>query len=238
MPSIHSILSVTVLLLVLPSVISSSQPSELCQLQAQNISLLSKDSVPFYMTRGPDNLRIYLSLCHPLPLDQLPQPSLCDSGAFACITKIDQDNREVEFMRNAGSNSSGIILETSRSGVGISYSGGSSCKDANGKQVSYTTNVDFICTKSEDVMIYQGSVHQCTSQVFWQTRLACLPGQMKTEKETGSCILDIPGYDVRLDLSSWSHPEYFLARSSPEDTVKRYFQLNLCNPVVNGIINY
>ena len=69
----------------------------------------------------------------------------------------------------------------------------------------------------------------CSSQVYWQTSLACPTGQLLEGRETGSCLLEIPGYDVRLDLSSWAHQNFYTARSDPG--VNRFFQLNLCSQV-------
>ena len=87
--------------------------------------------------------------------------------------------------------------------------------------------------QNADKIEYIGLLEPCMSMVHWQTKLACLPGQLE-QRETGSCVIDIPGYDVRLDLSSWAHPKYYTTRPiSNED--KRYFQLNLCSPVVSGL---
>ena len=74
-------------LLTLPSVISDNK---LCQLQSQNISLVSKDEIPFYMAEQTSSkTRIYVSPCHTLG-DSLPVRDLCDKDAYACITKINE----------------------------------------------------------------------------------------------------------------------------------------------------
>ena len=74
-------------LLTVPQVISETsddQRQKLCQLPSQNISLLSKDQTPFFMTPHGDQ-RLYLSLCHNLGTSVT---DLCDKNAFSCITKI------------------------------------------------------------------------------------------------------------------------------------------------------
>ena len=85
--------------------------------------------------------------------------------------------------------------------------------------------------QGEDQIFFAGLIDNCLGQVYWQTRLACLPGQL-AERETGSCLLEIPGYDVRLDLSSWAHARYHTSRAGPGS---RYFQLNLCSSVKEGL---
>ena len=86
---IHPLKLVTTLtLLTIPQVIAEDsdldQRQKLCQLPSQNISLLSKDQTPFFMTPHGDQ-RLYLSLCH--NLGSLVN-KLCDKNAFSCITKI------------------------------------------------------------------------------------------------------------------------------------------------------
>ena len=137
----------------------------------------------------------------------------------------------MEYIRNAGSTSDGLQLLDTGTGVSISYKDGSECV-TNGNTVNYTTSLDFLCTQNEDKLDYVGNVDTCTSQLFWQTSLACLPGQLET-RETGNCVLDIPGYDVRLDLAAWSHDHYYTARSETGD--QRWFQLNLCSSVKEGL---
>ena len=86
---IHPLKLVTTLtLLTIPQVIAEDsdldQRQKLCQLPSQNISLLSKDQTPFFMTPHGDQ-RLYLSLCHNLGSSV---NKLCDKNAFSCITKI------------------------------------------------------------------------------------------------------------------------------------------------------
>ena len=63
----------------------SQSPEELCTLASHNISLMSMDRTPFFISPSVDT-RLYLSLCH--KLGDLPVNNLCDRNAFACITKI------------------------------------------------------------------------------------------------------------------------------------------------------
>ena len=77
-----------------------------------------------------------------------------------------------------------------------------------------------------------GTVNQCTSQVYWFTSLGCLPAQ-KEAVETGSCVLNIPGPDLRIDLSAWASKTFLTAESQPGEE-KRSFQLNLCRPAVGS----
>jgi len=228
--------SVTPLLLVLvaPSVvISQSPPAEVaakCLLAEQNISLSSLDSTDYFLTENRDDkTRIYLGLCHPLRNLPSPAAQFCDSSAYSCITKIDANGSEVEFIRNAGGISSGLSLDHQH--VKLVYSNGSDCKDRFDQSVGYTTRIDFFCNYdySEDNSLrYEGVLGKCTSQIFWHSSLTCLPGQVK-EKETGSCVLDIPGYDTILDLSTWAKDGFYLARSVTGKM--RNFQLNICSPV-------
>ena len=211
----------------------SVPPSELiakCQLPEQNISLSSLDSTDYFLTDNRDDqTRIYLSLCH--PLRKLPDPAVdfCDPTAYSCITKINATGHEVEFIRNAGSNSSKLFLEGPH--VALEYNDGSKCNNTYNQMVGYTTRIDFFCIFTNDFsednsVRYEGVLGKCTSQVFWHSSLACLPGQEKA-KETGSCVLEIPGYDTKLDLSTWAKEDYYVARSAD----KRLFQLNICSPV-------
>ncbi len=66
--------------------VMTQTPEELCTLAAHNVSLMSKDRVPFFMTPH-DDTRLYVSLCHPLGELKLGK-DLCDKTAFACITKM------------------------------------------------------------------------------------------------------------------------------------------------------
>ena len=161
---IHTLKLVTTLtLLTIPQVIAEDsdldQRQKLCQLPSQNISLLSKDQTPFFMTPHGDQ-RLYLSLCHNLGSSV---NKLCDKNAFSCITKIKgrqgyililkiyllanySDGREIEFMRNAGGKSDGLHLD--KNSIRISYTDGSACTTAgSNKTVPYTTNIDFLCTQ-------------------------------------------------------------------------------------------
>ena len=78
-----------------------------------------------------------------------------------------------------------------------------------------------------------GTVDQCTSQVYWFTSLGCLPAQ-KEAVETGSCVLDIPGPDLRIDLTAWASQTFLTAESQP-GLAKRSFQLNLCRPAASSL---
>ena len=65
------------------------------------------------------------------------------------------------------------------------------------------------------------------AQVFWFSSLACLPGEREV-RQSGSCVLDIPGYDIKLDLASWASSTFYPARSVLQDTTHRVFQVNWC----------
>ena len=117
---------------------------------------------------------------------------------------------------------------------------------------TYHTNIDFLCNQvslyttnnvlyyisfllqGEDTPFFSSLIDNCLAQVYWQTELACLPGQLE-DRETGSCLLEIPGYDVRLDLSSWAHERYHTAKSGPDNFQMTNFQLNLCSDVKEGL---
>ena len=158
---------------------------------------------------------------------------------------------EEELIRNAG-NSLGDGLAATTSTVGLKYTGGQSCISGANQTVQYTTNIDFICQQVQtetstisrvelcchcqeedsqsggERITYVGTVDQCTSQVYWFTSLGCLPAQ-KEAVETGSCVLDIPGPDIRIDLAAWASETFLTAESQPGQE-RRSFQLNLCRP--------
>ena len=70
--------------------------------------------------------------------------------------------------------------------------------------------------------------------MYWNTQLACLPGQLEA-RPAGSCVVEIPGYDVTLDLASWAAPRHYTARPVPGDPHSAgYYQLNLCSGVRGG----
>ena len=165
------------------------------------------------------------------------------------------DGVEEELIRNAGK-SIGEGLTATSSTVGLSYSGGQTCVTGANQTVQYTTNIDFICqqVKTEtrispvevcddcqeedsqsggERITYVGTVDQCTSQVYWFTSLGCLPAQ-KEAVETGSCVLDIPGPDIRIDLAAWASETFLTAESQPGQE-RRSFQLNLCRPAVGSL---
>eukprot|EP00090_Calanus_glacialis_P000779 TRINITY_DN10546_c0_g1_i1.p1 TRINITY_DN10546_c0_g1~~TRINITY_DN10546_c0_g1_i1.p1 ORF type:complete len:1331 (-),score=238.63 TRINITY_DN10546_c0_g1_i1:831-4823(-) len=229
----QSVVPLVIFLVTHSCVLSQSVPSEVlanCQLAKQNISLSSLDSTDYFLTENRDDkTRIYLGLCHPLKNLPSPAADFCDSSAYSCITKIDASGQEIEYIRNAGSNSSELFLEVQH--VALEYKDGSDCINRFNQSVGYTTRIDFFCNYdySEDNSLrYEGVLGKCTSQIFWHSSLTCLPGQVKS-KETGSCVLEIPGYDTKLDLSTWAKDDFYLARSVTGK--KRNFQLNICSPV-------
>ena len=73
--------------------VMTQTPEELCTLATHNVSMMSKDRVPFSMIAHEDT-RLYLSLCHQLGEQVVSDPlgstvnDLCDNTAFACITKV------------------------------------------------------------------------------------------------------------------------------------------------------
>ena len=71
------------------------------------------------------------------------------------------------------------------------------------------------------------------NQVYWFTSLACLPAQRQAV-ETGSCVLEIPGPDIKLDLLAWSAHTYYTANSELAGQ-QRSFQLNLCRPASTSL---
>ena len=165
---------------------------------------------------------------------------------------------EEELIRNAG-NSLGDGLAATTSTVGLKYTGGQNCISGANQTVQYTTNIDFICQQVQtshpcdekrsvelcslrqeedsqsggERITYVGTVDECTSQVYWFTSLGCLPAQ-KEAVETGSCVLDIPGPDIRIDLAAWASETFLTAESQPGEE-KRSFQLNLCRPAVGSL---
>ena len=72
------------------------------------------------------------------------------------------------------------------------------------------------CQGEDDNIFYAGLLDNCISQVYWNTQLACLPGQLEA-RPAGSCVVEIPGYDVTLDLASWAAPRHYTARPVPGD---------------------
>ena len=90
------------------------------------------------------------------------------------------------------------------------------------------------CQGEDDNIFYAGLLDNCISQVYWNTQLACLPGQLEA-RPAGSCVVEIPGYDVTLDLASWAAPRHYTARPVPGDPHSAgYYQLNLCSGVTGG----
>ena len=84
---------VTSVMMAGAGLVMTQTPEELCTLASHNVSMMSKDRVPFSMIAHEDT-RLYLSLCHQLgqhldndPLGQTVN-DLCDKTAFACITKV------------------------------------------------------------------------------------------------------------------------------------------------------
>ena len=162
------------------------------------------------------------------------------------------------MIRNAGS-SIGEGLKATTNTVGLKYTGGQTCVNGANQTVQYSTNIDFICQQVQpshpcdekrsvelcslrqeedsqsggERITYVGTVDQCTSQVYWFTSLGCLPAQ-KEAVETGSCVLDIPGPDIRIDLAAWASETFLTAESQPGEE-KRSFQLNLCRPAVGSL---
>ena len=68
--------------------VMTQTPEELCTLASHNISMMSKDRIPYFMKPNVDT-RLYVSLCHPLgDLSSSGVIDLCDKTAFACITKM------------------------------------------------------------------------------------------------------------------------------------------------------
>lgn len=67
--------------------VMTQTPEELCTLASHNVSLMSKDRFPFFMTPH-DDTRLYVSLCHRLQLGEMLGNDLCDKTAFSCITKM------------------------------------------------------------------------------------------------------------------------------------------------------
>jgi len=228
-----TLLLVTPVTVLSQTAVSEVQTASECKLPSQNISLTSLDTTDYFLTENRDDkTRIYVALCHPLRNLPSSAAKFCDNSAYSCITKIDENGKEIEFIRNAGGKSSSMSLEGQH--VALEFNDGSVCTDRFNKSVGYTTRIDFFCNYdySEDNSLrYEGVLGKCTSQIFWHSSLTCLPGQLKA-KETGSCVLEIPGYDTKLDLSTWGKDDFYTARSVTGKN--RNFQLNLCKPV-NGI---
>ena len=86
---------------------------------------------------------------------------------------------------------------------------------------------------STESITYIGTVDNCINQVYWFTSLACLPAQRQAV-ETGSCVLEIPGPDIKVDLLAWSADTYYRANSELAGQ-QRSFQLNLCRPASTSL---
>ena len=45
---------------------------------------------------------------------------------------------------------------------------------------------------------------------------------------TGSCVLEIPGPDIKLDILAWASDTFYTATSEIAGQQGRYFQVNVC----------
>ena len=167
---------------------------------------------------------------------------LCDENAFSCITKLNlTTQKETEQQRNAGRGTGPPFLSKDGAHVQLIFGDGGKCVDPINNSTGYSTFIDFFCSTdfaADNAIRYEGKFGNCASQVFWHTSLACLPGSQEAAPQSGSCLLKIPGYDTSLDLSSWGKEDsYFEAEINDpnNDDKRRKFQLNLCNPVQNGL---
>ena len=57
------------------------------------------------------------------------------------------DGKEVEFVRNAGSESKGLSIEESQSAIRLNYTGGNTCVNKSMRNSTYHTNIDFLCNQ-------------------------------------------------------------------------------------------
>ena len=165
---------------------------------------------------------------------------MCDPNAFACITKLNvTTQKETEHQRNAGRGTAPPFPSKDGAHVQLIFEKGNNCVDPINNSSGYSTFIDFFCTTdfaADNAIRYEGKFGTCVSQVFWHTSLACLPGSQESAPQSGSCLLKIPGYDTSLDLSSWGKEDgFFEAEVNGANGKRRKFQLNLCNPVKNGV---
>ena len=233
----------------------------LCVLPDENMSLASLGENDYFTAENRDEKTvIYLSLCHPLRYfvsslttlsDSIAEPDcsrklpptvkdLCDENAFSCITKLNlTTQKETEHQRNAGRGTGPPVLSKDGAHVQLKFGDGGKCVDPINNSTGYSTFIDFFCSTDfavDNAIRYEGKFGNCASQVFWHTSLACLPGSKGAAPQSGSCLLKIPGYDTSLDLSSWGKEDsYFEANGTDSSGKSRMFQLNLCNPVQNGL---
>ena len=60
------------------------------------------------------------------------------------------DGREVEYVRNAGSSTAGLVferLDDRHEGVRLNYEEGGSCVNSFNKTVTFSTYIDFLCSQ-------------------------------------------------------------------------------------------
>lgn len=224
---------VLVILSLLPYLVLSTTP-DTCHLPSQNISLSSLNQ-PYYVAYG-GSTNVYLSICQ--PLSGLPPKikTLCpDPNATVCVTKILQNKTEVSDVPNAGriANGSELIFESNQ--LSLKFVSPTPCIDQNGKSTNISTRIDFMCNENENQIRYKGLLGKCIHYVWWYTSAACLPEQIESWQNFKQCTTEIPGYDAIIDLSTWaSDAGYYLAKSVDAEKKERYFQLNICEEIVNG----
>lgn len=160
----------------------------LCVLPSKNMSLAPLGENDFYVAENRDDRTvIYLSLCHPLRLGlcicgcklskcdhvrnlPLSVVDLCDPGAFACITKVNETTREeTEHQRNAGRGTGAPKLSGDGGHLQLIFEDGGECQDNNYKKTGYATWIAFFCSSdfaADNAIRYEGKFGNCASQVM------------------------------------------------------------------------
>jgi len=215
----------------------AERESDPCKLVSQNMSLTMLGETDYYLAESREGervTRLYLSLCHPLQGLPSTVAELCRPGAQACLTAV-QNGTEQKLWPDAGASSvAGLHLEGQHAALEL-LSAAKDCVNSFNETVRFKTRIDFMCGGAEEnnLVKYEGLLGGCTAQVFWFSSLACLPGEREA-RQSGSCVLDIPGYDIKLDLASWASSTFYPARSVLQDKTHRVFQMNLCAAVTGG----
>ena len=62
------------------------------------------------------------------------------------------DGKEVDFVRNAGSESKGLSIEESQSAIRLNYTGGNTCVNKSMRNSTYHTNIDFLCNQVSPIL--------------------------------------------------------------------------------------